>query len=226
MKNKNKILIIIFLIICIFVIILFLSNLVQKDDKTVHTEINSIDSTYVDEVEESTQDISVEKNEDIITTSETEFIENTNDTTENVETINDYYCTWGDFYLTEEEFELVCTTVMCETGSSKEPFESKVLVATVIFNQLLDNDIYDEFPNTIKEVIYYKNGGNYSVVNLYKFKRILKNREWTEEIENAIETALKNNPYPRDLLYFRTDYYHTFGKPYKKCGNTYFSTRN
>lgn len=139
-----------------------------------------------------------------------------------VETENGYYCVWGDFYLTQKEFELVCRTVFCETGSSAEPFESKVMVATVIFNQLLDNDPYDKFPNTIKGVVYFKNGGNFSVVLRNDFKKV----RWTDEIEEAVKTALVKNPYPRDMLYFRNKHYHTFGVPYKKSGSTYFSTRN
>lgn len=196
-----------------------------ESEETVNTE--TTEDTEIKESESETEEIIDTEIESEIPEIQPPTTDTTKPDLSQVVTDKGYYCVWGDFYLTETEWDLVCATVYCETGSTKEPFESKVMVATVIFNQFLDDNPYDNFPDTIKGVIYYKNGGNYSVVKSSKFKKVLKTKGWTEEVELAIKTALAENPYPRDLLYFRNSYYHkNFGVPYKKSGGTYFSTRN
>jgi hypothetical protein len=61
-----------------------------------------------------------------------------------------YKCYWADFSLTESEYDLICTTVYCESGN--QDFDTQVMVALTILNRL-ESDL---FPDTVKEVIYSK----------------------------------------------------------------------
>lgn len=124
-----------------------------------------------------------------------------------------YYCEWADISLTQDEYELLLTTVYCESGG--EIFDAQCMVALVILNMVVD----DEFPNNIRDVVYRKN--TFEVVNLKDFE----SRGWTESVEKAVDLALKENNHPIDMLYFRTSHYHTWARDYKKVGKTYFSRR-
>jgi hypothetical protein len=127
-----------------------------------------------------------------------------------------YYCEWGDFHLTKAEYELILTTVFCESGgeSSKEQHA----VACAILNQINSG----KFGSTFHKVIYKKN--NFSVTKWPNFE----NRGWTDKVEKSVLRALVDNPYPRNMYYFRTKHFHTFkgAIDYKKIGEFYFSTSN
>lgn len=135
-------------------------------------------------------------------------IEETEDVEEKV-----YYCQWGDFYLTEDDYKLLLTTTFCESGG--EPAETQYMVALTILNRLVAGMGGD----TIRDVVYAKNA--FSVVRWKDFE----NRGWTERVEQSVQKALETNPHPRNMYYFRTGHYHSWAKNYKKVGKVYFSTK-
>ena len=107
--------------------------------------------------------------------------------------------------LSDPELDLLARVVMSE--ASILPYEAKVAVAQTVLNRM-ERDGTD-----IYTVVYAPN--QYSTAN---------NGEPTEECYQAAKNALESMPFPRDMLYFRTEYYHSFGYPYMHIGNTYFST--
>ena len=123
-----------------------------------------------------------------------------------------YECKWGDFKLNQEEFELFLTTVFCESGGEK--YDTQFAVACTILNRIYGPHHEDD----MKGVIYAKNA--FSVTKWPNFEE----RGWTESVKQACLDALEENPFPRDMYYFRINHYHKFGKPYKKIGKVYFST--
>ena len=125
-----------------------------------------------------------------------------------------YYCVWGDFYITQEEYELLLTTVFCEIGG--ETPKEQHAVSCAILNQINSG----RFGKTVHKVIYRKN--NFSVTKWKDFEKY----GWTDEVEQSFLLALEYNPYPRNMFYFRTGHFHTFvgAVDYKKIGKLYFST--
>ena len=75
------------------------------------------------------------------------------------------------------------------------------------------------YADSIREVIYQD--GAYAVTQWVDFE----NRGWTEQVEMAVQYALDVNEHPRDMYYFRTDFYHNFAENYMKSGDLYFSTQ-
>lgn len=214
MDNKKRIITKALSTLGTFIATIFLSAFAHDNSKLVHTETENVDSGYVEEVTED--QIIVEKNESNVTTcpneTDTESTEVESENTE--ETTNDYYCAWGDFSLTQEEYNLLLTTVYCESGN--QPLETQTLTALVILNRLADN----RFPNNLHDVIYAK--GAFSVTRWKDFE----NKGWTEQVEKAVQSALAENNHPRDMFYFRTGHYHSWAVDYMKSGKVYFSTRN
>lgn len=123
-----------------------------------------------------------------------------------------YTIAWSGYKLTEEEFNLICTTVYCEAGgqSSKEQY----MVALAILNQISSG----KFGRTVRKVIYKKN--NFSVTYWPNFEQ----RGYTKKVKQAVLLALEKNPHPRNMYYFRTKRYHKWAKKYMKVGVFYFST--
>lgn len=127
-------------------------------------------------------------------------------------------CDWMGVELTEEEFNLLCTTVDCEAGN--QDFKTKVMVCLTIFNRLAA----PEYPDTLREVIYqtYEDGSKaYAVTGWKDFEEL----GWNFHTEEAVRQALKWNYHPRDMYFFRTKHYHTFGEPYMQSGTLYFSVK-
>ena len=121
------------------------------------------------------------------------------------------YCEWGDFYLTVDEYNLVCTTVFCESGN--QDFDTQTMVCLTILNRYVNG-----FADNIRDVIYQKNA--YAVTSWSYFEE----RGWTKQVEDAVLYALQVNEHPSDMFYFRTKHFHKFGKPYIKSDDLYFST--
>lgn len=109
----------------------------------------------------------------------------------------------------DAERELMAQIVMNEAEG--EPQDGKQAVATVIVNRVLS----PLFPDTIREVIYEKNQFATSGT-----------KTPTQECYDAVDAALKYEGFPTNLFYFRNEHYHSFGKPYAKIGNHYFSTED
>lgn len=171
------------------------------------------------------EDVSVEQNNSPVVFEPTEQVsseEHKDTSTESPEdTESDvlestYYCEWGDVYFTQQEYELLLTTVFCESGgeSSKEQHA----VACAILNQIVSG----KFGSTVHKVIYKKN--NFAVTKWPDFE----NTGWTDKVEKSVLQALVDNPYPRNMYYFRTSHFHTFegAIDYKKIGVFYFSMSN
>lgn len=125
-----------------------------------------------------------------------------------------YKCYWGNFEITSQDFELLCKTVYCEAGN--QSIDTQIMVALTVLNRVQS----DIFPNSIRSVVYQDR--QYKVSTWQGFEQT----EWTESVEQAVTYALEVNEYPKDMYYFRTDHYHSFGVPYKKADDLYFSTEN
>ncbi len=110
--------------------------------------------------------------------------------------------------ITDEEYALLARVCMSETGGKwGEPFEGKVAVLETILNRV------DMGWGTIKEVVTAKY--QYSMAN---------NGEPDYTVYEAVDYVLNNERmHPSNMIYFRTKHYHTFGQPYMKIGNHYFS---
>ncbi len=128
-------------------------------------------------------------------------------------------CAWEDIALTETEMELLYTTVYCESGN--QGYDAQVLTALAILNRLAS----DKYADTLEGVIYQRDSRGYpqfSVINWPDFE----SRGWTSSVKEACDYAMQHNEHPRDMYYFRADYYHSFGVPYMAIKDTYFSTEN
>ena len=143
---------------------------------------------------------------------ETEEPETETETEPEVEE-NLHYCVWGDFYLSEDDYKLLLTTTFCESGN--QPLETQHMTALVILNRVVAGMGGD----TVRDIVYAKN--TFSVIHWKNFEE----RGWTKRVEKAVELALKENPHPRNMYYFRTKHYHSWAKDYKKSGDVYFSTK-
>lgn len=128
-----------------------------------------------------------------------------------VNTSQSYICEWLDTEISQKDFELLCRTTFCEAGN--QDFKTQKMVCLTILNRLKSN----RFPDTIYDVVYSKNA--YEVTTWSDFE----SREWTEQVELAVLSALEENNHPEDMFYFRTEHFHTFGENYKKSDDLYFS---
>lgn len=117
-------------------------------------------------------------------------------------------------FISDKEIELIERIVMSEARG--ESCEAQEAVATVILNRWQDGS----FGETISDVCYAS--GQFA-------------DPWDDEISMSVNLSVKNaivyyNTYCQDLpsqiLYFRSDHYHTFGTPYISMGNLYFSARD
>ena len=109
--------------------------------------------------------------------------------------------------VTPEEYKLLLRVCMSECGGKYgEPLEGKIAVVETILNRC---EIYGK---TIEEVVYEPY--QYSVAD---------NGEPDETVREAVDIALSGNMYPDDMIYFRTNHYHSFGIPYRQIGSHYFS---
>lgn len=122
-----------------------------------------------------------------------------------------YVCEWLDMEISQEDFELLCRTTFCEAGN--QDFETQKMVCLTILNRLKSN----RFLDTIHDVVYSRNA--YEVTTWADFE----SKEWTEQVEMAVLSALEENGHPADMFYFRTEHFHTFGESYIKSDDLYFS---
>lgn len=121
------------------------------------------------------------------------------------------FCEWMGMEISQEEFELLCRTTFCEAGN--QDFETQKMVCLTILNRVKS----EKFPYTIHDVVYGRNA--YEVTTWADFE----SKEWTEQVEQAVISALQENNHPADMFYFRTEHFHTFGESYIKSDDLYFS---
>lgn len=95
---------------------------------------------------------------------------------------------------TKEEIEMLERIV--EAEATGEDIKGKILVANVIFNRIEA----EEFPDTIEEVIFQKDGGK------YQFSPISDKRFWkvkvTKETKEAVSRVLEGEDYSQGALFF------------------------
>ena len=108
--------------------------------------------------------------------------------------------------VTEEEYQLLLRVCMSECGGKYgEPMEGKVAVVETILNRV------DMGMGTIGQVV----SDAYSTAY---------NGEPDGTVIQAVEQALTGeDDFPDNMIAFRAGTYHSFGVPYKKIGNHYFS---
>ncbi|MDF2588723.1 MAG: cell wall hydrolase SleB [Anaerocolumna sp.] len=96
--------------------------------------------------------------------------------------------------LSDEEIEILQRIV--EAEATGENVKGKILVANVILNRVKD----DNFPDTIKEVVFQKDG------NTYQFSPIKDKRYWSvtisDETVEAVERVMQGEDYSKGALYF------------------------
>lgn len=96
--------------------------------------------------------------------------------------------------LSDSDIEILQRIV--EAEATGESTKGKILVANVILNRVKD----DKFPDTVKGVVFQKDG------NTYQFSPIKDNRYWSVTISKdtvtAVERALQGEDYSQGALYF------------------------
>lgn len=98
--------------------------------------------------------------------------------------------------VTEEERRLLAAIIFCEAAG--ESFEGQKAVATVVFNRVKSED----YPNTIKEVIYEKN--QFEPVLTKKLDYVLENDSViTQSCYEAADATIQGSNSVGDVLFFR-----------------------
>ena len=109
--------------------------------------------------------------------------------------------------VTPSEVDLMARVVMSE--SSILSTEGKQAVAETIINRVLS----DDYPDTVSEVVYQPNA--YSTH---------WNGSPTAECYQAVRQALENPVFPDSMIFICSEGYHSYGYPYTRIGNMFFST--
>ena len=93
-----------------------------------------------------------------------------------------------------EDYEILCRIV--EAEATGEDLQGKTLVANVILNRVKSED----FPDTVKEVVFQKTGDNvqFSPMADGRYERVVI----TEETQAAVENALEGDDKSQGALYF------------------------
>lgn len=113
--------------------------------------------------------------------------------------------------LTDEELDLLLRVVSAEARG--ESWEAQYNVACVVLNRM-ESEI---FPDDLEGVIMQK--GQFSCVP----NGAIYNVPITESVKEAVESALDDNTLDRNVLWFRSGYYHTFRKDAFRIGQMFFS---
>lgn len=96
--------------------------------------------------------------------------------------------------VTEEEIGMLERIV--EAEATGEDMIGRILVANVVFNRMAD----EEFPDSVKGVIFHKVGGE------YQFSPMSDKRYWkveiTEKTKKAVRRALEGEDYSKGAIYF------------------------
>lgn len=113
--------------------------------------------------------------------------------------------------VTEEELELLALVAMAEAEGESE--EGQRLVIDVVLNRVDD----PHFPDTIYDVIYQPN----QFCGMYG-DRIARCYVKDELVQLAREEVANRTNY--DVIFFRTQHYHSYGVPMFQVGAHYFSS--
>lgn len=162
-------------------------------EKPVHEEQELTENTESEE-QELTEHTSAEEEPIAVMTAETAFyasVDQTDIPTELALSYNEQYC----MTLSAEQLKVLETIVEAEAGD--EDAYGKILVANVVLNRVLS----DEFPDTIKEVVFQNNG------KTYQFSPVRSGgRYYTVTVSDhtraAVARALNGEDYSQGALYF------------------------
>ena len=110
-----------------------------------------------------------------------------------------------------DSLELLACCVQAEAGN--QSIEGKQLVADVILNRV-DSET---FPNDIENVIMQ--AGQFAVVKNGSINKVEPTAETWQAVSNEIENRQND-----EVMYFKANGYSTYGTPYAKVGDHYFST--
>lgn len=113
--------------------------------------------------------------------------------------------------LTEEEIDLIALLTMAEAEGECE--EGQRLVIDVVLNRV-DNP---HFPDTVHEVVYQKN--QFSGMYGERIKRCYVMDELVELVRDELESRTNH-----EVVFFRTNHYHSYGVPMFQVGAHYFSS--
>lgn len=196
--NKVTFFFILVLALMFFIVGIFTNTEVVENETTTHKEEAQTEAKTEPQTETTIETVAINK-------AETEYVK------EHEPPIR---CEWGNFEISQEEFDLICTTVFCEAGN--QDFQTQTMVCLTILNRFVDDS--GNFADTISGVIYQQDA--YEVTTWNDFE----SRGWTEQAEEAVKYALEVNEHPADMFYFRTLHYHTFGQPYMQSDDLWFST--
>lgn len=113
--------------------------------------------------------------------------------------------------LTQEEIDLIALCVMAEAEG--EPEEGQRLVIDTILNRVDD----PRFPGNVHDVIYQKNqfAGMYGE----RIERCYVKEELVQLVREELENRTN-----REVVFFRTGHYHSYGVPLFQVGAHYFSS--
>lgn len=111
---------------------------------------------------------------------------------------------------TEEEIDLIALVTMAEAEGECE--EGQRLVIDSILNRVES----EHFPDTVTGVIYQKN--QYSCVWCDRINKCYVR----DDIKQLVIEEIQNR-YNSEVVFFRTNYYHSFGTPVMQVGAHYFS---
>lgn len=96
--------------------------------------------------------------------------------------------------ITDKEIKML--ERITEAEASGEDMVGKILIVNVILNRVAD----DDFPDSIKEVIFQNKNGE------YQFSPVSNDRYWSvnvsDDTEEAVERALQGEDYSEGALYF------------------------
>ena len=114
-------------------------------------------------------------------------------------------------YISDEDLELLALVTMAEAEGESEL--GKRLVIDTVLNRV-DSSYY---PNTISGVIWQK--GQFSSMYNGRVNKCYVSDDICRLIKEELEYRRDNS-----VIYFRTGYYSSYGKPMYQVGNHYFSS--
>lgn len=114
------------------------------------------------------------------------------------------------YSLTEEEIDLLALVTMAEAEG--EPEEGKRLVIDTILNRVDST----KFPDTVYDVIYQPKA--FTSMWTSRVKRCHVRDDIRQLVIEELESRTND-----EVIFFRTDHYHSYGTPVFQVGNHYFS---
>lgn len=134
-------------------------------------------------------------------------------TASKLEIINNMYCENKDVSVPiQSDIDLLASIIRAEAGN--QSLAGKRAVADVVLNRV-DSD---QFPDTIKEVIYQE--GQFNCVTDGNFATAIYTKDETDYEAARIELSNRTDT---EILYFQTNSYSAYGTPAYVIGDHYFA---